>query len=73
LTDKFIEGVLLPIGLLLLIKKASPFSLNFWKNASREISSDRLLKNSYSVIPECFIGNPVLLKSTSSGFPLSRE
>jgi len=32
-----------------------------------------LLKNSFSVIPEVFIGNPVFVKSTAYGFPLSRE
>jgi len=34
---------------------------------------NRLLKNSFSVIPEVFIGNPVFVKSTAYGFPLSRE
>ena len=34
------------------------------------VTTIRLLKNSFSVIPEVFIGNPVLLKSKTYGCPI---
>jgi len=55
----------------LTLKCPSPLILG--EDSFTERFIGRMLKNSFYVIPELFIGNPAFVNSRSYGFSLSRE